>query len=366
MYNITDAWRPTHGRAEADAGCRTSGRPSDARARVTCKTRGRRAVRGASSVPGRVGSSQVLGLTVAIEAAEAHDRGSRDVRSALRGVRLQAASPQAATLTRPPVALRRTRHASPLCLTFRRLPSVASGKPQHSDSGVFNRAGSTLAEACFGLENGVHPTGYVAEAAKAGKPSTKPVVKSALATHVEANPSGVAKPSSIDLAQGTVERTSRLSELQVRITDPNRMLAPGGKTSMTREQVARFRGAGRERGRVFNQHLAEAHRGRPESSRMTPLGKRVHDVGDIPTGTRTEMAVEGKNYLRFRRVGGRTIRGEVPLTEQLRLQIHKDVLWMREGRQVGVERLIQWEFAGAPPSGELALLLQHWGIPYVQ
>ena len=44
-----------------------------------------------------------------------------------------------------------------LKLTFRRLPSVASGGSQDGDISVFNRAGSTLAEAGFGLENGVHP-----------------------------------------------------------------------------------------------------------------------------------------------------------------------------------------------------------------
>jgi hypothetical protein len=44
-----------------------------------------------------------------------------------------------------------------LGLKNRRLPSVASGKPQGGDGSVFNRAGSTLTEACFGLENGVHP-----------------------------------------------------------------------------------------------------------------------------------------------------------------------------------------------------------------
>jgi len=44
-----------------------------------------------------------------------------------------------------------------LKLTFRRLPSVASGRSQDGESSVFNRAGSTLAEAGFGLENGVHP-----------------------------------------------------------------------------------------------------------------------------------------------------------------------------------------------------------------
>ena len=45
-----------------------------------------------------------------------------------------------------------------LRLTFRRLPSVASGRSQDGESSVFNRAGSTLAEAGFGLENGVHPS----------------------------------------------------------------------------------------------------------------------------------------------------------------------------------------------------------------
>jgi hypothetical protein len=47
-----------------------------------------------------------------------------------------------------------------LSLTFRRLPSVASGKTQISDGSVFTRAGSTLAEPCFGLENGVHPSAH--------------------------------------------------------------------------------------------------------------------------------------------------------------------------------------------------------------
>ena len=49
-----------------------------------------------------------------------------------------------------------------LRLTFRRLPSVASGRQHVGDEEVFNRAGSTLAVPCFGLENGVHPTRHPA------------------------------------------------------------------------------------------------------------------------------------------------------------------------------------------------------------
>ena len=44
-----------------------------------------------------------------------------------------------------------------LKLTLRRLPAGASGGSQNRDASAFNRAGSTLAEAGFGLENGVHP-----------------------------------------------------------------------------------------------------------------------------------------------------------------------------------------------------------------
>ena len=77
------------------------------------------------------------------------------------------------------------------------------------------------------------------------------------------------------------------------------------------------------------------------------------------------MAVEGKNYLRFRTVGGQAVRGQVLLTSEIKQQLYKDVLWIREGRKAGVHRIVQWEFAGAAPSPELAKALQRWGLPYV-
>jgi len=52
----------------------------------------------------------------------------------------------------------RTFSPSLLRLTFRRLPSVASGRQHDGEGDAFNRAGSTLAEPCLGLENGVHPS----------------------------------------------------------------------------------------------------------------------------------------------------------------------------------------------------------------
>lgn len=57
--------------------------------------------------------------------------------------------------------------------------------------------------------------------------------------------------------------------------------------------------------------------------------------------------------------------GRVPLTPQIRTQVYKDVLWIRQGRFIGEDRLVQWDFAGAPPSDELATLLERWGLPYV-
>jgi hypothetical protein len=78
------------------------------------------------------------------------------------------------------------------------------------------------------------------------------------------------------------------------------------------------------------------------------------------------MAVEGKNYLRYRQVAGETVKGSVQLSAEIRTQINKDVLWIREGRKLGVHRTMQWEFAGAGPSSELAQILQRWGIAYVQ
>ena len=149
-----------------------------------------------------------------------------------------------------------------------------------------------------------------------------------------------------------------------RITDPARLLGEARPTTLTREQVARFRGTGQERGAAFDQYLREVHGG-ASSAVETQLGRRVHDVSKVPTGTATEMAIEGKNYLRFRTVEGQAVRGQVPLTGEIRSQVYKDVLWTRAGRKMGVDRLVQWEFAGAGPSAELAKALQQWGLPYV-
>ena len=118
-----------------------------------------------------------------------------------------------------------------------------------------------------------------------------------------------------------------------------------------------------------NQHLAESYGGQPEgpgTGVQTRLGLRKHDVNYIPIGKNGSMAVEGKNYLPFRFIRGRgNVRNFVPLSAEIRQQVYKDVLWMREGRKLGEVRLAQWEFGGAPPSEALGNFLTDWGIPYV-
>ena len=156
MYNIIHVWRPTHRRSQADPrGC-APGRPSDARPRGTCEARGCWLVGGASKVRGRMGLLEVLTPHARATSTSSHEKGARELRSGLRGVWTQASAPQTASTMK---RRERTSSCRPslLRLTFRRLPLVASGRQHVGDGEGFNRAGSTLAVPCFGLENGVHP-----------------------------------------------------------------------------------------------------------------------------------------------------------------------------------------------------------------
>jgi RHS repeat-associated protein len=142
-----------------------------------------------------------------------------------------------------------------------------------------------------------------------------------------------------------------------------KQLPAGGQTTQTLEKVRRVRGGPKARGSAYEQHLAEANAGTREVSVDTQLGKRRHDVR--ADNASTKLAHEGKNYLEYRTVGGKVVRGEVPLSAELRTQARKDFLWVREGKKLGEHRVVQWNFAGAPPSAALAGLLRHFRIPYV-
>src|SRR3990172_3807073 len=125
MYNITHGRRPTHRRSQADPRGRAPGRPSDARTRGTCQARGCWLVGGAAQVRGRVGFVNALPPYVRATPTASHDKGARNLRSGLRGVRTQAPPPQTASTMsgRPP------RRAG-----SRRLPEVPG--PRNEPSGV--------------------------------------------------------------------------------------------------------------------------------------------------------------------------------------------------------------------------------------
>jgi len=145
-------------------------------------------------------------------------------------------------------------------------------------------------------------------------------------------------------------------------------LPAGGVPSLSLRRVQNFPGTGRDRGLAYNAFLAESYGGEPEgpgTSVQTPLGLRRHDVNYVEIGRNGQMAVEGKNYKLYLTRDGVPVRQSVRLTPELREQAYKDVLWMREGRKQGVDRLVQWEFAYAPPTEALANFLTSWGIPVV-
>ncbi|WP_438035789.1 phage tail protein [Sorangium sp. So ce204] len=156
------------------------------------------------------------------------------------------------------------------------------------------------------------------------------------------------------------------------ITDPARLLpASGGTPRKTMAQVATTRGTGRERGAALEEHLQQSFGGEREVVEETRLGVRRHDLQLPPVG-QTDIRLEGKNYLRYVRVkkedgSAATETRTVPLSKDISAQIDKDTLWIRAGRRKTPpeQRVVQWVFANAPPSSELAARLQSRKLPYV-
>ena len=104
MYNITHGPRATHRRSQKDPRSRATGCPSDARTRGTGEARRYRVVGSVAEVRGRVGLVDfLLPPHVRTTRTASHQKGARNLRSGLRGVRTQAPPPQtASTMTRGP------------------------------------------------------------------------------------------------------------------------------------------------------------------------------------------------------------------------------------------------------------------------
>ena len=97
----------------------------------------------------------------------------------------------------------------------------------------------------------------------------------------------------------------------------------------------------------------------------TKIGERQHDISYPTLRTLTVFRHEVKNYLVWITKGGVVQQHEVGLEKPLAEQADKDLLWRREGKRLGEDRIVQWDFVGAPPSQELAEYLQARRIPYV-
>jgi RHS repeat-associated protein len=145
-------------------------------------------------------------------------------------------------------------------------------------------------------------------------------------------------------------------------------LGPGGKTAQTQEQVQRQRGTNKERGDAAKEHQAELSGGTgKEKATQTAKGPRLHDVRDEPTSTDTTFRREVKNYRKWITLpSGKVVQNEVRMSSDMLEQIHKDKLWLQEGKKLGENRIVQWDFVGAPPNAELSDILSRSGIPHTQ
>ena len=151
-----------------------------------------------------------------------------------------------------------------------------------------------------------------------------------------------------------------INSFRIFLNRNKKQLPAGGETSRTLRQVANKGGSNNVRADASEEYSAQIHRGtRNVQTIKTKKGARRHDA-ETP-----DINIESKNYKTHLTINGNTVVRSVPLSQRLLEQIHKDVLIMREWRKQGVERLIQWEFHGAPPSKELAQQLTIFGIPFV-
>jgi hypothetical protein len=130
-------------------------------------------------------------------------------------------------------------------------------------------------------------------------------------------------------------------------------LPAGGKTTKSLKQVQNTKGTNQERGAAGNEYIRELNQGSGEKTELTRKGVRRHDDHLASPRTQTDLRNENKNYLKWVTRNGQPVLNEVQLTKELREQIDKDFLWRREGRRQGIDRRVQYDFIGAPPSAEL-------------
>jgi hypothetical protein len=82
----------------------------------------------------------------------------------------------------------------------------------------------------------------------------------------------------------------------------------------------------------------------------------------VATGNEGVLAGEVKTYSPWRTVSGVPERSSVPLSAEIKQQVHKDV-WLRRHSEGYDPR---WVFPNAPPSPELAKYLERLNVVSVQ
>jgi hypothetical protein len=179
-----------------------------------------------------------------------------------------------------------------------------------------------------------------------------------------------------DLAGDTLNPTQRTpagitaSRLEPTSRSSEQLLLPAGNpTTRTLDEVRRLRGP--ERWQAAEEYVREIYGSFGERHFPVPGGawpEPIDGVGgrfiDAPVdlGGGRVLANEVKTYREWRTVRGAPQQVAVPLTDQIRQQVLKDV-WLR--RHVpGYDP--RWMFLDAPPSSELAAFLKRHSLTHIQ
>jgi hypothetical protein len=147
-------------------------------------------------------------------------------------------------------------------------------------------------------------------------------------------------------------------------TSGGNALTSGNQTTLTLNQVRNLRGQQRwQAGEQYVQELygspGQRHFKVQAEGEITGSGGRFVDAPvDSPNGV---LANEVKTYQQWRIIQGGPKQTQVPLNEHINQQIMKEV-WLRNNMPGYDPR---WLFLDAPPSPELASILNEKGIVYI-
>jgi len=203
-------------------------------------------------------------------------------------------------------------------------------------------------------------TGVIAEQGQSIRPEAPAPAAGAAAT-AEVNVQSAIKPA----AQARPTAPAAAPSSGAGYIGPERQLTAGNPTTRTLAEVRSLRGevraaAGEEYVRELYGAGSRRHYPVPPvegSHPITGTGGRFVDA-PVDTSAGGVLAGEVKTYLPWRTVGGKPVKGSVPLSAEIEQQMHKEV-WLRRHVPGYDPRFITLD---APPTAELAALLQRLRI----